>query len=375
MVKPPTLEVLMRRVLLPTILLAAAAAAVPAQGTPAPSARSYAFSTFNDDGDRAMLGVSTQSDGVRDTLGVLVMSVTAGSPAEKAGIEEGNRIASINGVNLKLSRADAGESDMSGVMTNRLSREMRKLKSGDEAKLEVWANGRYRTVNVKTVAADELLPRHTSLADENDRAALGLSLSSSGSKRDTLGVFVSRVTQDGPAEKAGIVEGDRIASINGVDLRTPKEDLGEGWMSSNRVQRLQREILTLKAGQAAELVVVSGGRSRTVKVATVKASELKDSGGFAYRIGDGNTFMLRPGMMTVPRTPPTPRVRIPRDFDGGFDTYFDGLRQSLDEIGPTIRLELQREMPKAMDEVRSSMERLRQEMPLIRARLTRRVVI
>jgi S1-C subfamily serine protease len=328
----------MRRVLLPAILLAVTVAAASAQRTPAPSARSYAFSTSSDDGDRAMLGVSTQSDGVRDTLGVLVISVTPGSPAEKAGIEEGNRIASVNGVNLKLSRADAGESDMAGVMTNRLSREMRKIKSGDEAKLEVWANGRYRTVNVKTVAADELLPRRTSLAGENDRAALGLSLSSSGSKRDTLGVFVSGVTQDGPAEKAGIVEGDRIASINGVDLRTPREDLGEGWMSGNRVQRLQREIRKLKAGEAAELAVVSGGRSRTVKVTTVKASELKDSG-------------------------------------GGFGMYFEGLRQSLNEIGPAIRIELQREMPKAMDEVRSSMERLRQEMPLIRTRVTRGVVI
>ncbi len=365
----------MRRVLLPTILLAVAAAAVPAQRTPAPGARTYAFNTFSDDGDRAMLGVSTQSDGVRDTLGVLVISVTPGSPAEKAGIEEGNRIASINGVNLKLSRADAGEPDMAGVMTNRLSREMRKLKSGDEVKLELWANGRYRTVNVKTIAADDLLPRRTSLADERDRAALGVSLSSSGSKRDTLGVFVSGVTENGPAEKAGIVEGDRVSSINGVDLRTPREDIGDGWMPTNRVQRLQREIRKLKAGQAAELVVVSGGRSRTVKVTTVRASDLKDSGGFSLHIGDGGTFMTTPGMMTIPRTPMAPRVRILHDFDGSFDTYFDGLRQSLDEIGPTIRMELQREMPKAMDEVRSSMERLRQEMPLIRTRVTRGVVI
>jgi hypothetical protein len=231
-------------------------------------------------------------------------------------------------------------------MTNRLSREMRKLKSGDEAKLEVWANGRYRTVSVKTVSADDLLPRRASLADESDRAALGVSLSASGSKRDTLGVFVSGVTEDGPAEKAGIVEGDRIASINGIDLRTPKEDIGEGWISSNRVQRLQREIRKLKAGQVAELAVVSGGRSRTVKVTTVKANELKDSGGYTFRVGDG-----------------------------GFDTHFEGLRQSLEEIGPTIRMELQREMPKAMDEVHRSMEKLRQEMPLIRARVMRGVVI
>ena len=77
-----------------------------------------------------MLGVSTGSSGKRDTLGLLIESVTPGSPAEKAGLEEGNRIASINGVSLKLSREDAGESDMSGTMTNRLVREMRKIEGG-----------------------------------------------------------------------------------------------------------------------------------------------------------------------------------------------------------------------------------------------------
>jgi hypothetical protein len=40
------------------------------------------------------------------------------------------------------------------------------------------------------------------------RAALGIELRSTGTKRDTLGVFVEAVTPKGPAELAGIVEGD-----------------------------------------------------------------------------------------------------------------------------------------------------------------------
>ena len=50
------------------------------------------------------------------------------------------------------------------------------------------------------------------------RPAIGVQLGATGSVRDSIGVFVSRVTPNGPAEKAGIVEGDRIVSINGVDL-------------------------------------------------------------------------------------------------------------------------------------------------------------
>ena len=44
-----------------------------------------------------------------------------------------------------------------------------------------------------------------------NRAALGIELRPTGTRRDTLGVFVAAVTPRGPAETAGIIEGDRIA--------------------------------------------------------------------------------------------------------------------------------------------------------------------
>jgi hypothetical protein len=147
----------MRRLILPMVLLAASAPMAAAQesGTATPRVRAFSWSN-SDDSDRAMLGVSTGSSGKRDTLGLFVESITEGSPADKAGLEEGNRIASINGVNLKVAREDAGEPDMSGAMTNRLVREMRKLKAGDEVTLQVWSDGHYKTVKVKTVAAKDL---------------------------------------------------------------------------------------------------------------------------------------------------------------------------------------------------------------------------
>ena len=280
---------------------------MPASVLPAQSPRPAAvFSYIDRDGEqnRAMLGITTGSSGKRDTLGVLVESVTAGSPADKAGIEEGNRIASINGVSLKLAREDAGESDMSGVTTNRLSREMRKAKPGDEVTLQLWAGDVYKTVKIKTVSADDLSPARHTMAAMEERAVLGISLSATGSKRDTAGVFVSSVTEDGPAEKAGVSEGDRIASINGVDLKVPREDIGDGRVSGARVQRLQREVHKLKVGQTADLVVVSGGRSRSVKVTAVKAKDLPHSGNsFPFRIGDDATFMRTlsaPALMAMP---------------------------------------------------------------------------
>jgi hypothetical protein len=370
----------MRRLILPMFLLAAAAPKAEARqsGTVSPRAR-VVYSSRGDEGDRAMLGVSTSSSGKRDTLGLLIESVTAGSPAEKAGLEEGNRIASINGVSLKLAREDAGESDMSGTMTNRLVREMRKLKAGDEATLQVWDGGHTKTVKVKTVAADELTPERMSRADVEDRPVLGVSLGSSGGKRDTLGVFISEVNENGPADKAGIVEGDRIASINGVDLRVAKEDVGDPSVAEARVARLQREVRKLKPGQSVDLSVVEGGRARTVKVVLGRAKDFERDNGFSFSRGDGGSFMTMPPMppmapMAPMAMPSRSRVRV---YDGNGDDIADlgAVREQLRDIGPRIREELARELPLVRDELDRELPRIRadiqDEMPRIREQLDR----
>lgn len=290
----------------------------------------------NADPDRAVLGISTSSSGPRDTLGLLVNSVTAGSPAEKAGIEEGNRLVAINGVSLKLAREDADDDYMQGVIQNRLTREMRKVKAGDEVSLDVYGGGRVRTVKVKTVAADALSPRRTATWTnrDDDHAALGLSLGSTGSKRDTTGVFVQQVVEGGPAEKAGITEGERIASINGVDLRVPREDAGDWAVSSARADRFEREVRKLSVGQTADLVVVSGGRARTVKVTAVKASELPGGYTYHFRTGpDGGFRFFGPGGAGAITIPP----RIKRDLE----REFPRLRDELHELGPRIRAEIE----------------------------------
>ncbi len=343
----------MRTFLLGTLLLAAAATTAEARQVrtmTVPGGRVTVRAASVEDADRPYLGITMGSGSKRDTLGILIESVTEGSPAEKAGLEEGNRIGAINGVSLKLSRDDVGEPEMANAMMNRLTRELRKAKIGDEVTLEVWNGSRYRTVKVKTASAEAVSPMRRSRSDEDERAVIGVSLTSTGSKRDADGVFVSAVTEGGPAEKAGIVEGERIASINGVDLRVPKEDIGEGSVASAKVDRLQRELRKVKAGDAVELQVVAGGRTRNVKVTTVKASALPHtSTGFSFSIPDGGMMRLNgrsieiPGMsMVLPRTPmpprapdareapaapdapAAPRVRIYRNYDGGAsDLSFD----------------------------------------------------
>lgn len=261
--------------------------------------RAYVFS-MNDDANRAVIGISTSTGSARDTLGVLVSSVTAGGPAEKAGIEEGNRIASVNGVNLKLAPADVGDWEMSSVLSRRLTRELGKVTPGSDVELRVYSGGQTRTVRVKTVAYDSLYrSERRSWRDEgDDRAALGVSLGSGGSKRDTLGVLVTWADDDGPAAKAGIFEGHRITAINNVDLRVNREDAGDDMISNAKVHRLQRELEKLKPGDEVELRVYGDGRTRAVRVKTVAMSSLSRHRGMRFG----------PGAIAVPRVAPVPPV-------------------------------------------------------------------
>jgi hypothetical protein len=140
------------------------------------------------------------------------------------------------------------------------------------------------------------------------RAALGIELRATGTRRDTLGVFVEAVTPKGPAENAGIIEGDRIAAINGVDLRTAAGDVDDSYTNGLAAHRLSREVRKLTPGSRATLRIYSGGRFRDVQVTAAKASDLRRLGGrFNFRIPghDGMMELHGPGdaMMFGPELP------------------------------------------------------------------------
>jgi S1-C subfamily serine protease len=278
-----------------------------------PADRGFTYS-FGDDDDanRAVIGISTSGGSARDTLGVLVTEVTTGGPAERAGIEEGNRIAAVNGVNLRLAVADTGDWDMSGLMTRRLTRELGKVKPGDEVELRLYVGGQMKTTRVKTVPYDSLYTHFRMTRDDMDnRAVLGISLGSTGSRRDTSGVLIMSVDDEGPAAKAGILEGNRIAAVNGVDVRVRAEDAGDDYVSGAKVERLRRELQKLKPGDEVELKLYGDGRTRTVRVKTVAASTLQSHSSMRY-FGPGGFAFPRVEGMIAPMPPMPPMPSMPR---------------------------------------------------------------
>lgn len=308
------------------------------------------------DDDRPRLGISTSSGSRRDTLGLLVTDVVEDGAAAKAGIEEGDRIASINGVNLRVPSEDAGDEEMAGIAQRRLVRELGKHKAGDEVELRVWSNGNWKTVKAKLTEREDI-GFATSLRSRREemenRAVLGLGLGTSGSRRDTLGLLVTGVSEDGPAEKGGVEEGDRLVSINGVDLRVAKEDAGDWSSSSTRVRRLNREMEKVKPGDAVELKVYRDGQQRSVRVTAGKASELKDRAGFFF--GDGMGFSLP----RAPRTPDAPMPPMPPDAPL-FRWNDDGEMRI--RVSPRVRADVEegmRGLERGMIELRRAIPRVR----------------
>ena len=99
---------------------------------------------------RALVGLEVSLSGTaRDTLGVVVSAVVAGSPAERGGIQQRDRIAEINGMSLRVSREDVGRSEAQEIVNRRLTRELGALRPGDAVSMRVYTGARARTVTLR----------------------------------------------------------------------------------------------------------------------------------------------------------------------------------------------------------------------------------
>lgn len=116
-----------------------------------------------------------------------------------------------------------------------------------------------------------------------------------GTTRDSIGVFVMGVDDNGPAAKAGIEEGARIASINGVDVRGKHTDDDSGFFhSTSTVSRLEREVSKLKVGDVVNLRVYYNGQFKDVKVTAGRVSDRPHGNRSITVIGGDNMMPIAP---------------------------------------------------------------------------------
>lgn len=329
--------------------------------------RAEGFPVLAGSRNRAVLGITLSEGERRDTAGVRVQSITANGPAAKANLKVDDIITEINGVSLRISAADADDPALVGAPLRRLQRTMAKAKPGEVVRLSIKSGATTKSVSITTVSEAELAGEpvrtaaRTRTTANDSRGAIGVTVGGSGTVRDTLGLFVSSVVAGGPAEKAGLVEGERIAAVNGVDVRVPKEDVDDAPAVSARVDRFVREVQKVAVGATITLRVHSGGRSREVNVVTVPASELPTQG-LRIGIGDNGLQILRDlprrSMLNgeplrfpseVPRRDSTrapARVRgwingEPFEVDGAtVEQSMESLRKRMEELSRDLKFEL-----------------------------------
>ncbi len=301
------------------------------------------FSTATS-GNRAVIGVLLSDGGAADTLGVRVEEVTPESPAAGAGIRAGDRIVAVNGRDVRLSASEARDPAQQGLAVRRVTREIGDVKSGAAVTLRVRSGDADRTVTMRAVPAETLTAqgRRDSaepmlrIAGADSAAAIGLSAQATGTLRDTLGTFVASVVPGGPAERAGIYEGDRIVAVGGVDLRVRRADADDPYVARLKADQLTRAIREASIGQPLTVRVWRGGQERTIQVTPAPSVEVYagqsmgnapfsfdiDGSGIRIRAGGDGTSLRR---MIVP----TPRgtdggVRIYRFEDGDTEVQLDG---------------------------------------------------
>ena len=186
---------------------------------------------------RGWLGVQIQSVtdemvedlGLDKARGALIAKVIPGGPAEKAGMQSGDVIVSLDGKPI--------------ASTNALTRAVAETAVGKAVAVEVLRKGKKQTLRATlgeleaAMASAEAAPAksndakprpargETALADLGVRVA---PLNADTRKRfdikdDVRGVVIVDVDQDGPAAKRDVRAGDVIVEVAQVEVRSPDE--------------------------------------------------------------------------------------------------------------------------------------------------------
>lgn len=169
---------------------------------------------------RGRIGVQIQdvnqalanSFGLPKTQGALISGVEPGSPAEKAGLKSGDVVLGVNGKEINQL------SELSGAIAA--------TKPGNNARLQVWREGKSRDVDVKVAELMEQKVAINNGGDSQTSAKLGLTVRElAPDERAQLKIEGGLVVQNasGAAARAGIQQGDVILAFNDTPLKSVEQ--------------------------------------------------------------------------------------------------------------------------------------------------------
>ena len=143
-----------------------------------------------------------QSFGLKNSRGALVSDIMAGSPAEKAGIKQGDVIVRFGGKEVKDSR--------------QLQMVVGDTPAGQKVPVDILRDGKPQTLTVTLSSSDSAAAvKPKSTAPQSGWFGLTVEeLPRNLQTRGLSGVIVAEIDPDGVAADAGIQQGDIIISVN-----------------------------------------------------------------------------------------------------------------------------------------------------------------
>jgi len=184
-----------------------------------------------------------------EARGALVAEVNPDSPAQKAGIHQGDIIIEFNGQPIHE--------------MNELPRMVASVAPGSKASLKVLRNGKEKTLNLTIVELTDERQAQVKEAGKAEKSRLGLevqnltpTLAQQFRLRDNKGVVVVRVESGSPASDARIRPGDMILEVNGTVVGTVKE--------------YQEAIAKVKKDSVARFLIKRAGRTLYLTVESPK---------------------------------------------------------------------------------------------------------
>ena len=149
--------------------------------------------------------------GLKRARGALVVSVVKDGPAEKAGIEPGQVVTAVNGIEVEHPDALGYRLTTAGI--------------GKSAKITLIDKGQEKNVTIALDTAPETAPREERLLEGRNPFAGATVANLSPKLSDELrmpqgitGVVIVDVKRNSPASRVGFQPKDIIVTLNGVDM-------------------------------------------------------------------------------------------------------------------------------------------------------------
>lgn len=217
---------------------------------------------------------------LNDTKGILVVDITADSPADKAGIRGGDVLTAVDGQDIRLG------GDVIVAVDNQSVRAMEDLLSyleeqkavGDNIELSAIRDGKTQHIDMILAArpnqeAENMFQPNMESKQQQHRPALGINGINMTPELAELmnltqsqkGFLIEDIISGGPADKAGIRGGYKIANINGSEFKLGGDIVvGIDEVNVSTIQDIQLYLDTKEVGDSVQIRVLRDSQEITV---------------------------------------------------------------------------------------------------------------